>query len=215
MDTADILSLILYTGTDVQGDFRGDMLSKTGRWKWLTYAISRAIRRGMGALDPRSRPEIPVVYHGLHNVTIHDLEAWVEFAGNEGGWGCILPMPVVMSTSTDRETSVRFAAGAGGTASPSSTRGLLLECRCRANDVVACDVSWVSKFQNEEEIAVAPFQNFHVDIPPCQTRNEYLAKLGNAVTYIRERVDGIDVTLQHIKIKISTPLVAINRGIKG
>eukprot|EP01044_Picomonas_judraskeda_P006392 COSAG03_NODE_635_length_6601_cov_165.858197_2_plen_217_part_00 len=80
-NNAEILSILLYTGTDVQGPFRNDMMVDAGRWPVLAATIERALKKQNEAgttVKGNYFTCAHVVYHGLHGVNVKDFASLVE-----------------------------------------------------------------------------------------------------------------------------------------
>eukprot|EP01043_Picozoa_sp_COSAG02_P010029 COSAG02_NODE_346_length_24113_cov_13.213001_19_plen_740_part_00 len=160
-NNAEILSILLYTSSDVQGPFRSDMMVGAGRWPVLAATIERALKKQNEAGTTVKENHFAcdhVVYHGLHGVNVKDFASLVE---NDGTFAMTFSIGTVVSASYSRDVSLLFAAGAGGTAAPDHSKGLLLEICCLAHHWPAsADVEWCSKFPHEKELIIAPWQHF-------------------------------------------------------
>lgn len=216
INQADILAILIYTGTDVQGEFRMDMLRDGTAWPMLCSVMTRGLRtQAKGALiDHDSGEATPSegLFHGLHGIAIKD---FTQFIQSDQGNHIAITIPAVVSASRNRSTAIAFACGKGGTADALHKHGLLLEITC--HNEVAADVSWISKFPGEEETCFAPFQTFFPfgeqyfwkgehgllrDMdgqgfePLAETEAEAVAKLHEKVRY--EKHDG--VTIQVVSV---------------
>lgn len=158
LNRAEILAVILYTGSDIQGRMRQDMMAAGGsKWPVFSATLERALKkqRVAGTTVKRNHFECDLVlYHGLHGVNVGDFERLIE---GDGTFAMTFSIGTVVSASYNRDISMFFACGAGGTAQLEHHKGLLLEMTCRAGRWPACaDVAWMSKFPHEEEVVIAP-----------------------------------------------------------
>ena len=113
LNKAEILALLIYTGTKVQHKFRRDMMGeskKTGTaeertWPYLCALLYIAIlKQGM----PDDDKDL-IVWHGLHNV-------WLPPIANkfdEGSQELLISWSTFISASRDKQVAERFASGVG------------------------------------------------------------------------------------------------------
>ena len=164
--TADMLAVICYTGTAMQSDLRQRMLEgRFSVWPKMSSALHTAIHKlgvAFTAITPREK-----LYHGLHGIRVPDFGKF----GHSAAIGDFildfdeLAFTAPTSTSRSKQRAVDFACGDGGTAAPTATYGVLLQITITRPDWQArsrADVSWISKFQYEREVLVAPFKQLHV-----------------------------------------------------
>jgi hypothetical protein len=135
------------------------------------------------------------VYHGLHNVSIRDLEPFIARSKHWRGDECTLHLSfnTFVSLSASRTISLEFAAGEGGTASETADQGLLIEAKVepdyRDTLPMFADVSWISKFPIEEELLLSPFcvftlsQKGHEESFDAETYAELLTQAEAATRY--------------------------------
>ena len=159
LNEAEILSILIYTGTKIQGTFRKHMIGASKKalaWPYLCALLYIAIRKqGMPDAD-----EDLNVYHGLHNVTL----APIADKFDEGSQELVISSSTFISASRDKEVAAKFASGEGGTTrgAPKS-HGLLLKMRLTKQRHPACaDVAWLSKFPDEKEVLISPWQRHEV-----------------------------------------------------
>jgi hypothetical protein len=211
--TAMILAVMLYTGTRLQGAFRRETMARVPGWRFLYTCLALFNRHMLDRTHlrketPRSeRPalkKIPAplsmkedffVYHGLHNVSIRDLEPFIarskQWRGDERTLH--LSFSTFVSLSASRAISLEFAAGEGGAASETADQGLLIEAKVepdyRDTLPMFADVSWISKFPIEEELLLSPFcvftlsQKGHEESFDAETYAELLTQAEAATRY--------------------------------
>ena len=212
---AEILSILLYTGSDVQGPFRSDMMAGGARWPVLTATIERALKKQNEAgtiVKGNHFASDHVVYHGLHGVNVKDFASLVE---NDGTFAMTFSIGTVVSASYSRDVSLLFAAGAGGTAAPNHSKGLLLEICCRADHWPAsADVEWCSKFPHEKELIIAPWQHFDPRfgnagagsaMTPRSRDGKPATSVAEAVAALESRTDTIALEFMLVALEDARP----------
>eukprot|EP01083_Nonionella_stella_P066595 175494_1 len=142
LNKAEMLSLVLYTGCDCNYD-----LCKTQRkgdykkWKWFDYCLYNAIAtlssKELGDFD---------VFSGLNGVKLDSKSV-------TSGW-----FVTYVSSSWKKEVALTFLSG-------SSDEGMLIKIDSEykrgvstyhsPGAIYCCDVSWISKFQDECEVLFA------------------------------------------------------------
>jgi len=157
MNTAEILSVLLYTGTDVQGVARQDMMRGGNSWPVFAATLERALKkqRMAGTIVKQNHFDHDLIlYHGLHAVNVKDFE---KIVADDGTFSLTFSLGTFVSATYNRDTALAFACGAGGTGrlAEEHHKGLMLELCFKGGRWPACaDVAWISKF-NEEEVVVA------------------------------------------------------------
>ena len=139
LNYAEILAVLLYTGTDVQGDMHHAHRTERdfGKWKQLRCELMCAIsklHRTMPVLA--GRPEY--LYHGSRR-RIFDLHEAVYKKG-------AIPYCDFLSTSTSALPAQGFLG---------SCKGVVLQIS-RTPDLECADVSWISKHEHEAEVLINP-----------------------------------------------------------
>lgn len=212
---AEILALLLYTGSRVQGVFRSEMMACIQRWPHFYRLLRKAIESG------HNLENVEYLYHGLHNVTAANLDDWVHFTESTSKWQVYFYLPAVTSASLDRDVALRFAVGLGGTKTKSSQYGCLLKLRAKCSrgswtsgggNFPGVDVSWLSKFHSEREVVLVPFAmcspavKASEGIMPCNydTRELAMADLRRHIAISTENVNGVQVNIQQITLYITT-----------
>ena len=155
MNSAEVLAVLLYTGTRLQHSLRMSMLGQEAvhlLWPRLAKALQRAICKQSG----RDGLAVPMkLYHGLHNVTLNDMLRFID----PETFAVSFTFNTFVSASQDRDIAMGFAAGEHGTYDgPLQDQGLLLELSCSAGHPACADVSWLSMYPNEKEVLIAPWQ---------------------------------------------------------
>jgi len=159
----ELFVLVLYTGTEAQGQIRRALRQKDGsaeEWRWTTIAIRHAVIKL--AEDP---PES--LYHGLNGVRLSDETLVCNERGTLAAiYGTYYSTYFnLISGSMDEDIARDFAAGAGGTVASPSTVGTVL-CFChwdscsgspmRMGFAACADLRWISKFPYEQEWLMVP-----------------------------------------------------------
>eukprot|EP01083_Nonionella_stella_P071601 192432_1 len=129
LNRAQMLSLILYTGCDCNYDLCASQRSGDYfKWKWFDYCLHSAIR----VLSRTECGDFPV-YSGLKNVKLHTkCKEYCFFA-------------TYVSASWSRNVAESFMSGTG--------MMFVIDNQFKDNDwVKCCDVSWISKFEDECEV---------------------------------------------------------------
>ena len=155
MNPAEVLSVLLYTGSRLQHPLRMSMLKPDScviAWPVLSKALHRAILK-QGVSDSQM-----YLYHGLHGVSLDYLYDLID----PDTYTTAFSFGTFVSTSRNREVAMAFATGEGGTyTGPRKKVGLLLQFVCQEHHLPSCtDVAWLSKFPYEEEVVIAPWQLF-------------------------------------------------------
>ena len=154
-------------------EFEAGSSGSIGKWPVYCATLSRAIRKLPQIADDVGLQynEVETIYHGLANVRFAELCQFV----NPDDFSCSFSIPTFVSCSTNPVVSRTFALHAGlsgHAAAGTTTDALLFKIQITKNQVpVAADVSWISKFPQEKEIIVAPYQVFK------------LATVKNDITY--------------------------------
>jgi len=179
LDLAMILAILIYTGTEVQGEFRNDMVKPgfTAKWKHLAQAIYVAVRQKNRIPRPwqlqveylrKYEPltDATTVYHGLHNVHLNNL----QFIQGEDWVSDSFFIAAPISTSLNVAVAVQFACGDEETCENNGSLGILLEISLEGEhgvDAAGMDVSWISKFSSEEEVLLSPYTCFGLELKPA------------------------------------------------
>eukprot|EP01084_Bolivina_argentea_P283870 486298_1 len=136
----EMLSIILYTGTDAYKDLRNvEMNHNYQKWKHFRINLSNAIHK-LPSIRKNDIDGSNYVYHGLHKVDGNMcVNSWSE------------PY-TVMSATKDISVAVNFAKNEGSVLlfKLSGDFGFTFE---------GADVSWISKFPNEKEVLLLPNQS--------------------------------------------------------
>jgi hypothetical protein len=213
---AEVLSILLYTGSDVQGVFRQDMMASGSHWPVLAAAIERALKKQRAAgtiVKDNHFASDHIVYHGLHGVNVKSFESFIE---DDGAYGMTFSIGTVVSASYNRDMALLFAAGCGGTAPPVHSKGLLLEIYCRAGHWPAsADVEWCSKFPHEKEVIIAPWQHFDPRVgnsgggatmtPRSSIDGKPARSVAEAVAALESRTDTIALDFMLVALEDSRP----------
>lgn len=207
LNAAEILAILLYTGTAVQGYFRKNMREadqgRPGTWPVLAKILQRAIcRQGLyeqhsPKAAPAHPPPVAVVYHGLHNLQINTTLNFLQHDAPKKSDATRTPVQkaetiakvmhrlcftikTAVSASRSKDVALQFAAGIGGTVSQAahSDCAILLEITCRSHG------GWPAAAD------VACFSKFRSEqeVLLCPWQNFY-PSLGNAT--LEEIEDGI------------------------
>jgi hypothetical protein len=140
LDYAEILAILLYTGTDVQDDMhRAHRVNQDyERWSQLRCALMSAISKLHRTL-PVHHDRPAYLYHGSRRRIFDIYEAIYPPEA-------VIPYCDFFSTSTSAHSAQGFIG---------DTKGLLLQVS-RTPTVECADVSWISKHEHEAEILINP-----------------------------------------------------------
>lgn len=191
---AEMLSVLCYTGTKVEGDLRLSMLKgNLQRWPVVSATLDSAIQKLSSMQEPVDKYEI--LYHGLHNITLSDLKKYL--VRSPLGDGLVehfeLAMPAPLSTTRSKKVAIDFATGMGGTVDPSqlTDKGMILRIHnpsSKHGASMRADVSPISHYKGEKEVVIRPFKQFQLSTETTWT--QYNCKDGRWVD-----IDVIDCYL--------------------
>eukprot|EP00483_Globobulimina_turgida_P001131 UN01133 len=128
LNYGEMLAMILYTGCDSNYDLCASLRNgNASKWKWFDYCLDIAISK-------LSQWEIGYypVYSGINNVMLNKREIKNGFFKS------------YVSASRNAQIAASFKGESG----------ILIEIESRKL-FTCCDVSWISKFPNEEEVLFA------------------------------------------------------------
>ena len=163
---AEMLSVLCYTGTDVQGDLRLAMLQgDLQRWPVVSATLDSAIQKLSSVQAPVQKWDI--LYHGLHNVTLPDLKEYLVRSplGEDFVEHFELTMPAPLSTSRAWKVARNFACGVTVESSQRTNKGMILRIHnpsSKHGASMRADVSEISKFNKENEVVFRPFKQFQL-----------------------------------------------------
>ena len=130
LNKAEMLAVILYTDSDINYDLSKQQCNADySKWKWFDYCLFNAIYK----LSQREYGSYKV-YTGLHDVELNDNERKCGY------------FKTYLSTSWSRDVALAFI----------HDNGVLFEIdETFRENAICCDVSWISKFENEREVLFA------------------------------------------------------------
>jgi hypothetical protein len=99
LNQAELLAIMLYTGSEIQGGLRQDMMASGGRWPILATTIERALKKQRQAGTTVKRNHFDhdlVLYHGLHGVNVLDFDKLIE---DDGTFSMTFSIGTVVSAS--------------------------------------------------------------------------------------------------------------------